>query len=72
MAKSVIYEMVKKKFNLDGSDDLHYYHRDLRKEQLPSRSIGGGGVMIGGNIGKLEIKFVTGKLYSKKLIVIEL
>ena len=37
-----------KKFNLDGPDGLHYYYRDLRKEQqLPSRrSMGNGGTMI--------------------------
>ena len=34
--------------------------------------MGGGGIMIGEGIGKLEIKFITGKLYSKKLTIIEL
>ena len=55
-----------KRFNLDRPDGLHYYHRDLQKEQqlLSHQPMGDGGIVIRGRIGycdKMEIKFITGK-----------
>ncbi|CAK9810850.1 Transposable element Tc3 transposase [Anthophora plagiata] len=59
-----------KKFNLDGPDGLNYYFHDLRKEKLSKirRAMGGGGVMVWaaiGYFGKMEIKFIHGKMNSK-------
>lgn len=60
-----------KKFNLDGPDGLHYYWRDLRKEnrQIMSRNFGGGSVMIWAAFsytGKSKIAFISERLNSEK------
>lgn len=58
-----------KRFNLDGPYGLSYYFHDMRKEeQFLSRRQMRGGVMILcgiGCYGKMEIKFITGKMNSK-------
>ena len=60
-----------KSYDLDGFDGLHYYYHNLRKEQqlFSRRPIEGSGTMIQGDVGcqgKMEIKFITGKLNSRK------
>ena len=46
MAKSRITD--EKRFNLDVSDDLHYYHDYRKVQQFSSRRpMGGGGIVIG-------------------------
>ena len=71
MTKSRIYRW--KELQLDEPDGIYYYYRDLRKEQHLRilRSMGNGDIMIWGGIGyrgKMEIKFITGKLNSEKYI----
>ncbi|CAH2092976.1 unnamed protein product [Euphydryas editha] len=62
-----------KKFNLDGPDGFNYYFHGLRKENsiLSRRQAGGGSVIIWSGIGysgKMDIKFCTGKINSKRYI----
>ena len=60
-----------KRFNLSGPDGLHYYYRGITEGATTSESstYGRRRYNDGGGIGKLEIKFITGKLNSNKLIV---
>lgn len=62
-----------KKFNLDGPGGFNYYFHDLRKDNfiLSRRQAGGGSVMVWSGIGysgKMDIKFCSGKITSKRYI----
>lgn len=63
----------KKKFNLDGPDDCHYYWHDLSKEKKFkfSRNFGGESLMVWAGFsafGKTSILKVIGRMNSEKYI----
>jgi transposase len=60
-----------KKFNLDGPDGIHYYWRDLRREQeyISKRQQGGGSVLVWGAFsskGVINLAFLVGRQDSLK------